>query len=165
MPLVGVSFSDANNGTVVGSSGIISEQQTVEQPGLLKQVGHHISLYSVSFTDANNGTAVGDFGTILRTTNGGTNWTSQSSGTTNNLYGVSFTDANNGTAVGSLVQFSEPQTVEQTGYHNQAEQQYVKWCFLLLIQIMGRLLVGTGTILRTTNGGINWTSQSSGTTY
>ena len=58
-------------------------------------------LHGVSFTDANNGTAVGSStGTILRTTNGGTTWTSQTSGTTNDLYGVSFTDANTGTAVG-----------------------------------------------------------------
>ena len=36
--------------------------------------------------------------------------------------------------------------------------------FPLPMQITGRLLVMDGTILRTTNGGTNWTSQSSGTT-
>ena len=76
----GISFTDANNGTIVGVGGIIirttdgGNNWTPQDSGIANG-----DLYGVSFTDANNGTAVGtDFDTstaiILRTTDGGANW-------------------------------------------------------------------------------------------
>ena len=61
-------------------------------------------------------------------------------------------------------QFSEPQTAEQRGLHKQAERQMNYGVSHLLMQIRELLLVVYGTILRTTNGGTTWTSQTSGTT-
>jgi hypothetical protein len=43
----------------------------------------------------------------------------------NTLNSVDFIDANKGGLLVLLVQYSKPQTVEQTGHCNQAEQQYV----------------------------------------
>ena len=90
-----------NNGTAVGSDGLILRTTDGGTNWIPQTSGTTNFLNDVSFTDANNGTAVGDNGTILRTTNGGTNWAPQTSNTTNNLNGVSFTDANTGTVVGS----------------------------------------------------------------
>ena len=98
--LNGVSFTDENNGTAVGSSGTILRTTNGGANWTSQSSGTYILLFGVSFTDENNGTAVGGGGIILRTTNGGTDWTSQSSGAFKILCGVSFTDANNGTAVG-----------------------------------------------------------------
>ncbi|MCX6149367.1 MAG: YCF48-related protein [Ignavibacteriales bacterium] len=100
--LAGVSFTDANNGTVVGQYGIILRTTNGGTTWLLQPSGTANDLNGVSFTDVNNGTAVGDGGTILRTTNGGITWTSQLSDKIYLLNGVFFTDANNGTAVGCL---------------------------------------------------------------
>jgi hypothetical protein len=96
----GVCFTDANNGTVVGSRGTILRTSDGGTNWIQQSSGTGSNLKSVSFTNADYGIAVGDSGTILRTTNGGTNWTQQSIGTTNFLFSVSFTDVNNGTVVG-----------------------------------------------------------------
>ena len=129
-------------------------------------------LRGVSFTDANNGTAVGYYvftssrGVILRTTNGGTSWAEQLNTKGRPLFGVSFTDANNGTAVGYgyiFPPFSEQQTVERPGFYNQSQQAILCMVYLLLMRIMEQLLV-MEIILRTTNGGTTWISQTSGTT-
>jgi len=100
--LFGVYFTDANNGTVVGNSGLILRTSDGGQNWTPQTSGTTNQLRAVSFTDANTGTVVGDQGTILRTTDGGQSWVSQASGVSDVLLGVSFTDANTGTAVGVL---------------------------------------------------------------
>ncbi|MEK6756184.1 MAG: YCF48-related protein, partial [Bacteroidota bacterium] len=99
--LRGVSFTDANTGTVVGWNGTILRTTDGGKTWMSQSSGTTNDLQDVSFTNANTGTAVGNSGTILHTTDGGATWTSQSSGTTNPLNGVCFTDANTGTVVGS----------------------------------------------------------------
>jgi photosystem II stability/assembly factor-like uncharacterized protein len=98
-PLSGVSFSDANNGFVVGLYNI---QYTSDGGSTWVKLSTSISdeLKSVSFINRNNATAVGQNGTIARTTDGGLTWSKQSSRTSTTLLSVSFTDTNNGTAVG-----------------------------------------------------------------
>src|SRR5436309_15630270 len=73
-PLVGVSFTDANTGTVVGGAGIILRTTDGGNNWIPQASGTESDLLRVSFTDANNGTAVGQVGTILRTTDGGAHW-------------------------------------------------------------------------------------------
>ncbi len=90
------------------------------------------SLNDVCFVEENIGVAVGDLGTILRTSDGGDNWIVQSSGTISTLNGVYFTDVNTGTAVG----------------------------FDLVADTNSNPFVGI--ILRTTDGGNNWTKQTNG---
>jgi Uncharacterized protein related to plant photosystem II stability/assembly factor len=70
--LYGVSFTDANIGTVVGNFGAILRTTDAGNHWTIQRDGMSDVLYGVSFTDANNGTAVGSDGLILRTTNGGT---------------------------------------------------------------------------------------------
>jgi photosystem II stability/assembly factor-like uncharacterized protein len=91
--LWGVSFTDANTGTVVGWNGTILHTTDGGTTWTPQSSGTTNRLYGVYFTDANTGTVVGSFGEILRTTNGGTTWTPQVSGKTAILYGVFFTDA------------------------------------------------------------------------
>ena len=98
--MLGVSFTESDNGTAVGENGTILRTTDGGTTWNSQTSGTTVRLEGVSFTDSNNGTAVGDNGTILRTTSGGTTWNSQISGTTNNLNSVSFIDSDNGTAVG-----------------------------------------------------------------
>ena len=168
--LIGVCFTDANNGTAVGTYGTIIRTTNGGTNWTLQSSGITNVLFGVSFTDANNGTAVGQVGRILRTTNGGTNWTIQSSGTTNNLFNVSFTDANNGTAVGSSG-YPPPYDVTilrtTNGGANWISQTSGTTNALRDVSFTdannGTAVGYVGTIIRTTNGGTNWTSQSSGT--
>ena len=97
--LRGVSFTDSDNGTVVGAGGTILRTTDGGITWQSQTSGTTEWLNEVIFTDSDIGTVVGASETILRTTDGGTNWTSQTSGTTGILFGVSFTDSYNGTAV------------------------------------------------------------------
>ena len=100
--LYGVSFTDSNIGTVVGTGGTIL--RTIDGGATWNQQtsGTSEGLTAVFFTDANNGTAVGSNGMIVRTVNGGTTWVIQNSGTQENLNAVSFLDANIGYVAGFL---------------------------------------------------------------
>ena len=168
--LTDVCFTDANNGTAVGTYGTIIRTTNGGTNWISQTSGIANIFFSVSFTDANTGTAVGQVGRILRTTNGGTNWIIQTSGTTNNLFSVCFINANTGTAVGSSG-YPPPYDVtilrttngganwiSQTSGTTNALRDV---CFTDANN--GTAVGYVGTLLRTTNGGTNWTSQSSGT--
>jgi photosystem II stability/assembly factor-like uncharacterized protein len=86
---------------------------------------------AVCFVDANTGFAVGNNGTLLKTTNGGTIWLPLAGMTDASFFSVCFTDAQNGYAVGS----------RYTGWHS------------------GPYIVFT--ILKTVDGGANWTDKFS----
>ena len=99
--LNGVSFTNANNGTAVGDSGIILRTTNAGFTWTRQSGGTSDHLWGVSFSDSSRGTAVGDGGTILHTNDGGANWTQQPNSTTDALLAVSFAGANNGMAVGA----------------------------------------------------------------
>ena len=126
----GVSFTDANTGTVVGQSGTILRTTDGGVTWVAQTSGTTAWLIGVSFTDANNGTAVGTFGTIVRTTDGGATWVAQTSGTRNWLIGVSFTDANTGTAVG--FEGTILRTTDVSGYSDVCDPfcERIDECFL-----------------------------------
>ena len=165
-----VSFTDANNGTAVGSFGTILRTTNGGVNWILQSSGIVNILFSVSFTNPNTGTAVGQVGRILRTTNGGINWTIQTSGTTNNLFSVCFVDANTGTAVGSSG-YPPPYdvTILRTtnggvSWISQASGTTNALRDVSFTDANNGTAVGyVGTIIRTTNGGMNWITQSSGT--
>jgi photosystem II stability/assembly factor-like uncharacterized protein len=69
--LFGVSFTDANTGTVVGAVGTILRAIDGGTTWTLRNSGTHDVLYGVSVPDADTCTAVGVWGAILRTTTGG----------------------------------------------------------------------------------------------
>jgi photosystem II stability/assembly factor-like uncharacterized protein len=69
--LYGVSFTDANTGTAVGSYGTILRTTDGGATWVAQGSGTDATLYGVSFANANTGTVVGEDGIILRTTDGG----------------------------------------------------------------------------------------------
>ena len=164
----------------------ITEQLWVQNGTILRTVnggtiwnsqssGTANNLNGVSFTDADNGTAVGVAGTILRTTNGGTTWTAQSMGVNRNWNGVSFSDGNFGTAWCRYADIAEIYRTSNGGttwtlstsvntylsdlpsvsFSDQNNGIAIGYCF------HSPLYEYRGFILRTTNGGTTWTSQSS----
>ena len=167
-----VSFTDTNNGTAVGGYGTILRTTDGGTTWTSQTSGTNNLLWGVSFTDVNTGTAVGELGTILRTTNGGTDWTQQVSGITGDLRSVSFTDASNGWAAGGFVAVPPG-----GGIILRTTNSGINWItqiFLIGIPFASVCFTDTnngwavgiaGTILKTTDGGNNWSIQSSGDDY
>jgi len=139
--LSSVYFTDANIGFVVGNGGTILKTTDGGLNWIPQYSGSTTDWFrSVYFPNANTGYTVGidiygNNGIIRKTTNGGIDWTNQNSGTNQVLESVYFTDANTGYAVGNIN-------------------------------------VGGGTggytaciILKTINGGTNWTEKYSDTSF
>ena len=158
------SFTDNNNGTIVGAKGIIRTKdggvswkwQIFNKPR---------QLYSVSFVDANNGWAVGPSGTIISTTDAGETWIEQISGTTETLNSVHFINSNNGIAVGSSGTVRRTTNGGNTWSTLNIVNTYVVLFGVYFSDINNITIVGSaGTILRSSDGGNAWGSQSAGTT-
>ncbi|MBK7632265.1 MAG: T9SS type A sorting domain-containing protein [Ignavibacteriales bacterium] len=135
--LFDVSFTDLNNGSVISDGGGIL-RTTNGGTTWTSQIAplSRTMLSGVSFYDLNNGIAVGSTGTILKTTDGGINWIRRSSENTGFMRGVSFSDANNGTAVvGEHIWFRK---MGSSGLSR------IQW----------------GHIVRTTDGGKTWLTQT-----
>jgi len=170
--LMGVSFSDNENGTVVGgwadwngnSSSLILRTTNGGKTWTKQTSGISNYLYGVAFTDKNTGTVVGAYGTILRTTDGGANWTKQTSGTSYTLYGVSFSDSNNGTAVGDGGTVLRTNNGGATWISQSSGTTNILMCASFSDSNNGQVVGHGGIILRTFDGGTTWTIQSSGTT-
>jgi photosystem II stability/assembly factor-like uncharacterized protein len=162
-PLYDVSFTDPNNGIVVGTESTILRTTNGGTNWTSQTWGTTIrELWSVSFSDANNGTVVGEGGTFLRTTNSGIDWTSQT-GFAGTWMSVSFTDVNNGTAVGFTGMIART-TDGGTNWAYQINDTNEDLYSVSFTDANNGTAVGrVGRILRTTNGGTNWTSQTSGT--
>jgi len=140
------------------------------------------SLRAVSFASASTGIVVGDYGTVLRTADGGVNWTNQASGTVAHLVGASWPDPNTCVAVGYLISSQYSGFIIRTtdgGVHWGAPQ-YAPYSLLgvsftdanvgLAVgggnsRISGNPYSPVGVVLRTTNGGVEWTSQEVGTNF
>jgi hypothetical protein len=161
--LYGISFIDANTGTIVGENGTILRTTNSGTNWISQTSGTTLILSSVFFTNANTGAAVGENGTILRTTNGGTNWLSQISGTTVWLNGIFLTDTNNGTAVGGLYSFISTilnTTNGGTNWISQLSNTTNSLYGISFTDANNATVVGrNGTILRTTNCGVTFANQ------
>jgi len=159
----GVSFTDVNNGWIVGNYGTILRTTNGGTDWTPQTSGTIEGLWDVTFTNANNGWIVGNGGTILRTSNGGTNWIQQTSGTVEGLWGITFTDANIGWIVGgggTILRTTNGGTnwIQQTSGTIEG-----LWDVTFTNANNGWIVGNSGTILRTSNGGTNWIPQTSGT--
>jgi photosystem II stability/assembly factor-like uncharacterized protein len=146
-------------------------------------INDDIHLKSVYFTDANTGYAVGDScyfvgnvghceGIILKTNDGGTNWTIQVSGLDHVLVSVFFLDANTGFAVGDEGIFLKT-TNGGTDWTTQTiDSTYALQTVFFTNPRTGYAVGGIDTggtyyntlIIKTVNGGVNWSQLSTGLT-
>jgi len=174
-----VYFTDAKTGYVVGSNendgkGIILK--TIDGGITWTQLSSDItqSLYSIFFIDINTGYAIGWNGTIIKTINGGATWESLSSGIAYTLHSVFFINSNTGYVVSwgsnersANVDFYWPNLqifmkTEDGGatWSSNINQGYPLRSVFFTDSITG-YAVGDGGIIKTTDGGLNWISQTS----
>ena len=127
-------------------------------------------LRSVYFLNQNLGWVAGQFGKISMTTDGGSNWIAQNVDDSYDLRSVFFIDENNGWVVGNLnwpvltlhtTNGGSDWTfisLDSVSFNNLYDVQF--------IDVNNGWIVGAnGKIFKTTDGGISWNVQSSGTSY
>ena len=120
-------------------------------------------LNELIFPATDTGYVVGDEGTLLRTTDGGTNWTQLNISTTKNLNDIYFLDSQTGYVVGDSGFFAS--TVDggsswNSTYLNASGELNLNSVFFTSVltgYAGGSVNFTQGIILKTTDGGINWT--------
>jgi photosystem II stability/assembly factor-like uncharacterized protein len=165
----GVSFTDANTGTVVGANYTSSPPGSpfgTDSGRILRttdgganwklQYASGSALNGVSFTDANTGAAVGQNGTILRTTDGGATWKPQSSGTTNWLFAVTFIDAKTAIVVGDSGTILRTTDAGATWAPLPTDTKATLWGISFADAKTGIVVGRRGAVLRTVDGGVTW---------
>ncbi|MBI1804145.1 MAG: T9SS type A sorting domain-containing protein [Ignavibacteriae bacterium] len=154
------------------------------QPGWnLQFSGTTRNLRDVFLIDSTTGVAVGDSGMILRTTNGGTTWTAESSGTKRQLGSVAFANTDTGVAVGGIgISDSANATILRTTdggihwlnlYGDSLPSPFAMQLFDVTFINNTTVVAVGGTpiffgeiygILRSTDAGTTWQTQSFGET-
>jgi photosystem II stability/assembly factor-like uncharacterized protein len=160
-----VSFTDAQNGFIVGGSGTIIHTTNGGTDWISQLSGTANWLRGISAADANTAVAVGDSGIILHTINSGEKWERQSSGTVYSLRAVSFTDANTAVAVGdSGIILHTINSGEK--WERQSSGTFYNLRSVSFIDVnIGTVVGDSGTVLCTTNGGTTWINRSISADY
>jgi len=152
--LEAVTFVNPNQGWIVGGNKGV--------PWQMMTSGISDGLLCVAFADANTGWAGGWSGKLLKTTDGGNTWALQNSGTTSSLYSMFFLNASTGWAVGSNAIL---RTTNGGNTWLKASGSYPWLYSVFFVDANTGWVSGmNGAILKTTNGGANWTAQTSGVT-
>ena len=181
--LNGVYFINANNGVIVGDSGIILKTSNGGEKWEKQISGTDFNLQDVQFTDANNGIIVGghykgngdDKDIVLHTEDGGETWMKLWSDENFYLNKVCFVNDIKGMAVGWNDtfggKFGHIIGTNDGGktWHDKIDLSNnpyweihfndVKYITENFVIVVG----DSGTILKTTDGGKNWQNQISGT--
>ena len=121
-------------------------------------------LTSVHFVDSLYGWAVGVSGTIIHSSDGGNNWVFQNSNTENTIADVFFLDRNLGWASSwntSIIPFGTLLLITTDGGQNWASEPYREdnlfiTSILFLDSLNGWMVSKPHSIVKTTNGGLNW---------
>jgi photosystem II stability/assembly factor-like uncharacterized protein len=169
-----VYFTEVNTGYAVGDSGTILKTMDGGSNWQLQNSGVSSSLNSVYFYDSNTGYTVGDSGTILKTTNGGILWTNQFTDILKGMNSIYFTNIDTGYIVGdqddtcyilktinggnlwSIIYTYCPQ---QYNYHTLNSVHFPETNTGYCVGTYSNGLWTSGHVLKTTNGGADWTVQ------
>lgn len=116
----------------------------------------NVTLNSVYFVNTFIGFIAGNNGIILKTTNKGLNWLSMNSASEKNLHSVYFTDENKGYAVGDSIILK---TVNGGISWTSQSLSYPMKCVFFINSHVGYIAAYSGTVIKTTNSGENWTAS------
>ena len=169
-----VYFTNSSTGIAIGDHGtILRTTNAGDQWTQITSPGRH-ALYGIDFADASNGYIVGDNGAILRTFDGGSTWMSLSSSVRQDLKSIAVDPSNSQVAVavgvnGTIVRTSDGGTTWQKLASGAGQAidlttaQCAQFSRTTLYDVrfrddgsLGYAVGSYGTILSTTNHGINW---------
>lgn len=157
-------FSGALNGWAAGAGGKILATTNSGINWTQQITGITNDLTTIFFLNSVTGWAAGSAGVILRTTTGGVLWSPYYSGTNQNLEGCHFISS----LVGWVVGYNGAilKTTDGGLYWVSKQSGTTAWlnsaCFVNYNTgwVSGGIYSGNGQVLRTTNGGDNWTLQT-----
>lgn len=167
-PLRGVDFRGADAGWIAGPSGTVLRTTNAGADWIAVESDALYNLNAVSFGSETVGVAVGEGGTILRTTDGGTTWLVVRTDWLDVLRDIRMFDASTGIAVGANPIF-QPFVAKTTDsgaswdfasfYINGSEGGLFGIDFVDASTwfAAATLFDGTGSVVRSTNGGTGWT--------
>jgi photosystem II stability/assembly factor-like uncharacterized protein len=155
---------DANIIFGVGNSGGILKTTNGGSNWTLLNSGNTDTLFSVFFTDINTGIVCGSLGMVLRTTNSGLNWSSMTLIPQRNLRSVYFPPSgtgNTGYICGTAQIFK---TINAgLNWTPMLESGPDLYSIYFTDALTGYACGSGGAIIKSTNGGTGWLSQTSGT--
>jgi photosystem II stability/assembly factor-like uncharacterized protein len=166
--ILGAYFESNSSGWVVGDSGKIFYTSEGGTNWIAQVSGTANTLYNITFTDPNQGWIVGAGGKLLHTTDRGLNWTALSSGTTQPLYDIEFVTSQKGWIVGGLgtVLYTTDGGINWLPKDIGITSNIDALSFAPDDSLKGWMVSFSGkVILRTVNGGENWTKKSSTSGY
>jgi len=150
-----IDFKDTQTGIAVGNNGII--HKTTNGGLNWNLITNNVSpdqLNKIFFLNDNSGWAAGEDGSILFTSNGGNNWVQQYSSNGHGFYSIRFLNQNTGWAAGNGLYKT---TNHGNTWYNVNSNPSLSAVFpadSVNIFACGQF----GLLLRSTNGGNNWTS-------
>jgi photosystem II stability/assembly factor-like uncharacterized protein len=163
--LVNLFFTNADTGIIIGGNGTILRTIDGGITWTSQNSGVSDNLYNICFVNSNIGYVVGDHGIILKTTDAGISWNKQNSGTSNYLQAVCFVDSSNGYVTTGNVDGKFLKTTNggiSWDLYNTGANEYI--LDISFMDINHGIAVGpNGLILLTTDQGMTWETQKSGT--
>lgn len=161
-----VFFLNQSTGYAAGGSGTISKTTNSGTSWSAFHSEPNSMFMSLYFLNTSTGFAAGLVGKYLKTTDGGISWFTKPTDASKNYYTVQFLNENTGYITGGWVASTVMKSVNAgntwTNLFSNAEGvRLYSGSFINTEEgyVCGRY----GTILRTTNGGLNWSNETSGT--
>lgn len=153
-----VKFANSNTGFAVGYPGLIVKTTNAGTTWEQQVSGTSSFLYDVGILSADTVFATTTGYTLLYTVDGGSSWNQRAVPFEIQTFAITFTDANTGYAAGIGMYKTTNRGVNWTVL------TYLSTFFgmYFLDSYTGYGVMSTGQILRTSNGGSNWSIQSSG---
>lgn len=152
-------FTNTNTGYAVGYPGLIYKTVNAGSSWLQQITGTSVFLYDIAFSGTDTAYVSGDNGTILKTVNGGAGWIQSAISGSPQLTTITFINSNTGFAAGFWVY----KTTNKGSTWVTVSNVSVVYSIAFTNATTGYYSGTSGVIGKTTNGGNNWFSQSSGT--
>jgi photosystem II stability/assembly factor-like uncharacterized protein len=169
--LTDVCFVDENNGWISGWTGTILHTTDGGQTWNPQDAPPTNAYFSLYFTDAMNGWAVGYNGKIVHTTDGGQTWVDQTAPVTTDYYKVYFVDSQTGWIAGGdeggFPSYINHRVILHTSnggatwidQYSEAYESKLR-SIHFVDQNRGFATGESGAIMRTTDGGNNWSEPA-----
>jgi len=170
--VLGLSLAVAGNaaahslGWAVGPNGIIVHSETSGASWSTQASGTSADLNDIEVTRWMTGVAVGDGGAVVHTIDGGATWLTSPPPTSGDLHAVAFGDERNVWVAGSDARiFHSNQIGSGSSWKLQSTGIGTLFGIDFIDADTGWAVGTSGTILHTSNGGVTWSAQNSGTSY
>jgi len=154
-----IHFINENTGFASGEFGTIIKTIDGGNKWSISQTNTYCDVNSIFFLNETDGYAAGNSGTIMKTTDCGNNWINVSFYTKVNFYDIQFCNKLTGYASGLNGFIIKSTDAGNSWYSLHTGVSSALFCIGFLNDSAG-VAGGYNVILKTTNGGMNWTEQN-----